>query len=203
MGARSGDPLLAALFALLLVLPACSGTEPPASGRADAPAIDTAEVERLRALGYVNVAPALPPGARVGVLAHDAARSASGLNLLTNAKFCSTQLIDMEARVLRSWSHEPCFRWGNAVLTRSGDLLVGGRLPHDPTPRAAIDARYLMRMDWDGDVVWSKRMPVHHDVEQTPDGRILTLTYSFRILPEVDPEVPVRDNAIVLLDAAG
>jgi hypothetical protein len=85
----------------------------------------------------------------------------------------------------------------------SGDLLVVQRLPHENTPQAARESRYLLRLDWDGNVVWRKHMPVHHDVELTPDGKILTLTLELRVIPEVDPVIPVRDNSLVLLDDDG
>jgi hypothetical protein len=200
-------------FALLVVLVtalACQGDAPSRadgataeSSRPDPPVVDSAEVERLRALGYVNVAPALPPGTEVGVLSYDRERASPGLNLLTNAKFCSAQLIGMDGRVFHSWSREPCFRWGNVALLPSGDLLVVERLPHENTPRSARDTRYLVRLDWDGNVVWKKQLPVHHDVELTPDGKILTLTLDLRVIPGVDPETPVRDNSLVLLDGDG
>jgi hypothetical protein len=125
------------------------------------------------------------------------------LNLITNAKFCSAQLIDMDGRVHRAWSLDPCFRWGNVALTHSGDLLVVQRLPHANTPQSARDTRFLTRLDWDGNVVWQKQLTVHHDVELTPDDKILTLTLDLRVIAEADPDIPVRDNSIVLLDADG
>jgi hypothetical protein len=198
------------LVAILVHALGCSGnpstgSDPARNGGADLDPqrIDSAEVERLRALGYVNVAPALPPDAKIGVVVHDRDRASPGLNLITNAKFCSAQLIDMEGRVHHEWSLEPCFRWGNVVLTSSGDLLVVQRLPHANTPQSASDTRFLTRLDWDGNVVWRKQMTVHHDVEQTPGDKILTLTLDLRVIPEADPVIPVRDNAIVLLDADG
>ena len=198
------------LFALLLLALACNGRTPTGSDATrneasdhDPRRIDSAEVERLRALGYVNVAPALPPDAKVGVVTYDRDRASPGLNLITNATFCSAQLIDMDGRVRHTWSLAPCFRWGNTVLTRSGDLLVVQRLPHENTPQSARETRFLTRLDWDGNVVWQKPLTVHHDVEQTPDGKILTLTLTLRAIPEVDPDIPVRDNSIVLLDADG
>lgn len=204
---------LALCLGLLVGLPAwtaCGGaadgrptaTEPAADGEDEYP-VDRDEVERLRALGYVNVAPALPPDAKVGVVIHDEERASRGLTLFANAKFCSAQLIEMDGRVRHEWSYEPCFRWGNVVLADNGDLLIVGRLPHGKTPDDAREARYVMRQDWDGNILWQRELPVHHDVEQTPDGRILTLTYEFRLIPEVHGEIAVRDNAVALLDRDG
>ena len=205
MKPRARAIAIAVIATLLLLAPACSGDAPPApdATSTDPTQLDMDEVERLRALGYVNVAPALPPDARVGVLTHDTERAAPGLNLFTNAKFCSTQLIDMQGRVLNTWSSEPCFRWGNVALLHSGELLVVVRTPHEEQPQAALENHFLMRLKWNGDLVWKKRLPVHHDVELAPNGRIMTLTYAFRVIPEVDPEIPVRDNSVAMLDKRG
>ena len=206
MKPRARDIATAAVAALLLLAPACSSDTPretDSASKTTSTQLDMDEVERLRALGYVNVAPALPPDAKIGVLTHDTERAAPGLTLFTNAKFCSTQLIDMQGRVLNSWSDEPCFRWGNVVLLDSGELLVVVRTPHEEQPQSALENRFLMRLDWVGNLVWKKRLPVHHDVELAPNGRIMTLTYGFRVIPEVHPEIPVRDNSVAMLNENG
>ena len=191
--------------ALLLALSVgCTPSAPDAATAGDdAGRVDPDEIERLRALGYVGLADPLPPDAAVGVLSFDRERAQPGLNLLTNAHFCSAQLMDMEGEVLHAWSYEPCFRWGNAVLGPSGDLLVMGRVPHDETPETARDSRYLLRMDWEGNTVWRRTLAAHHDVDVTPDGRILTLTYELRVIEDVDPATPLRDNSLLLLSAEG
>ena len=129
MSASANYALSACLLAALASGTACGDSTgkpqvaaQPTNPEGDAYAVDRNEVERLRALGYVNVAPALPPDAKVGVVVHDEQRASRGLSLFTNAKFCSTQLIDMHGRVHREWSHEPCYRWGNVSLTANGDL---------------------------------------------------------------------------------
>jgi len=175
----------------------------PVQEEADPGAIDLDALEELRALGYVDVGEALPEGAAVGVLIHDRERSAAGLNLFTSAHNCRTELMDMEGNVLHSWSHKPCFRWGNAVLTPAGDLLVVGRETVGTTPESESAARYLLRVAWDGTVKWKRTIPVHHDVELTPDGRIASLIYGHRLIPEVDEATPVRDNSVVLFTADG
>ena len=190
-------------LALLLFMPACSGGSSNEPAQPDARQIDSAEIERLRALGYVGVGPALPPEAAAGVLTHVEARAADGVNFFVNAHFCTAQLMDMRGQILHSWSREPCFRWGNAVLAPNGDLIVMGRLPHAATPQAAREARYLERMDWNGESLWRRGMTAHHDVDLAPDGRLLTLDYELRIVPEIDEQTPVRENSIVVLDRAG
>ena len=81
------------------------------------------------------------------------------------------------------------------------DLVVMGRVPHDETPETARDSRYLLRMDWDGKTLWRRALAAHHDVDVTPDGRILTLTYELRVEEDIDPTTPMRDNSLLLLSA--
>ncbi len=165
--------------------------------------VDADEAARLRALGYVEVGQPLPADARVGVVLWDRERAAPGLTLITHSHFCRTEILDLSGQVLHAWQTEPCERWGNSVITPEGDLLVVGRVPHEQTPEAASRARYLARLAWDGSERWRRTMPAHHDVELTPEGRVSTLTYALRDLPEVHAELPTRDHALVVLDASG
>ena len=191
-----------AVVALLVLTIRC---EVPPADEAVAPtdAVDFEEVRQLRSLGYVGTAPALPPDAEVGVLLSDPARWQPGLNFFTNAQFCSAQLMDMSGEILHSWSYEPCFRWGNALLTLEGDLLVMGRKPYEENREASRLAHYLVRMDWSGELRWEKQIAAHHDVDVSPDGKILTLVYEHRLIPERHESVPVRDDKLVLLDSDG
>ena len=70
---------------------------------------------------------------------------------------------------------------------------------------AGIDdqKRYARRMTWEGEVVWSRRMPVHHDIACLPDGRLLTIMSRLVQMPEIDAEHDVRDDAIAILSATG
>jgi len=193
MKAAVRSRLVVAIAAIAFPLACSDGTAPePEAAPADATTeLDADEVARLRALGYAELAPALPPDAKVGVVIHDRERTSAGLNLFTNVKFCSTQLIDMDGNVLHTWSNEPCHRWHNAVMLDSGDLL------------AVVPSRFLLRLDWQSNVVWKRRLPVHHDVELAPHGRIMAMTHKIGVIPEVDADVGVRDHQIAMLNGQG
>jgi hypothetical protein len=196
------------LAALVLLLPAagCGGDRPEESGESgeQAAEIDPDELEQLRALGYAGVAEPLAEDQETGVILHDPERVAPGLNLFTNAGMCSTQLVDMEGQVLHSWSYEPCFRWGNALLLPDGDLVVMGRRPYDRSdPDAALAARFLMRLSWEGEIEWQRDMTSHHDVALAPGGSLFTLTYRHELLPSVHPEIPVRSHFLAEVSPEG
>jgi hypothetical protein len=194
-----------------LLLPVCALAV--ACGEADRPvapspareeaglAIDREEAARLRALGYGELAD--PSGGdRSGVVLLEADAVQPGWSFFANVRGCSAHLMALDGTVLRFWRHEPCGMWGNAVLLENGDVLVVHRKPRRGKQQSK-DRRELLRLDWNGSLLWAAQLPVHHDVEVTPDGRIATLTYQHRIVPEIDASVPVRDHAIALLTQGG
>lgn len=198
LGACSRDPA---------PVPATSPSLPAATAFAHPAAVSRAEVERLQALGYVDVADEPVVDGRSGVVLHDRARSSPGYNLFTNAHLCSTQLVDGDGRVVRSWSLAPCYRWDNTSLLPDGDLLVVGRAqkPDKTTDgegeRGWAAGRYVARLGWDGAVEWKVALGAHHDAQLTPRGEIAVLTASRRAVPEVDPRRKLKDDALTLLSA--
>jgi hypothetical protein len=89
-------------------------------------------------------------------------------------------------------------------LLPNGDLLaVGSDTVVAAGQVAADEGRYLMRLSWDNQVLWKRMMFAHHDVEVTPRGQILTLTFQYRRVPEVDPDIDIRDDRLTLLDQDG
>ena len=137
---------LAAALLLALSVGCAPSTPDAATAGDDAGRVDPDEIERLRALGYVGLADPLPPDAAVGVLSFDRERAQPGLNLLTNAHFCSAQLMDMEGEILHAWSYEPCFRWGQrrarAVRRSAGHGARAARRDSRDGPRFAIPAAH-------------------------------------------------------------
>jgi hypothetical protein len=187
-GKAAARGLLGALLAI-----GCDATPDPVPGTE--PTVPArAEIDRLRALGYLDfteehVEPEASP-----VADFDPARSQPGYNLFVSRNLARAELIDARGRVIRAWSHAGSSAWSNAELTDEGDLLVGG---------ARGKNLHLLRLSWDGALVWKVRMPVHHDVEVMPDGRIATLTRHSRVIPAVDPARRTIDNGIAVLTPGG
>lgn len=192
--------------------PVASVTSEEVSAAATSPAraseVSRAEIERLQALGYVDVAPEPVADGRSGVVVHDRARAYPGYNLFTNAHHCSTELIDMDGRVLRRWSLEPCFRWDNTSLMPDGSLLVIGRTQKRDREAAASEGRwaagrYVARLAWNGEMLWKIPLGAHHDVQPTPRGEIVLLTAAWRVVPEVDPKRKLKDDTVTVLSPDG
>jgi hypothetical protein len=199
----------------MLLAVACGGDAGPDAGDAPAPGVDPAAagapapepgaeegamLDRLRALGYVGFAETkVDPGERP-VTVFDPERSARGYNLVSNRDLTSAQLFDPLGNVIRSWRDQGAYHWSNAELLEDGDLLVTG------SEQAGDDRRrgnFLLRLSWNGELVWRAPIPAHHDAERTPDGRIAALTYRFRDIAEVSPDAEVKDHWISILDDDG
>ena len=198
------------LLVLLWIATACEGgndtaelVEAKEDPSASAIQLQDDEVDRLRALGYVEVVENHPDDKEAGIRLLDADRSQAGLTFFTNADLCTAQLMTPQGKVLRSWSHEPCDKWGNTVLLPTGEVLAVHRDPNDGSAESARRARKLVKFGWDGEALWSRDLSVHHDIDPLADGRIAALTYRHRVIPEIDPAIPIRDDSITLLGPDG
>jgi hypothetical protein len=154
------------------------------------------ERQRLLALGYLDFAAEVSTAEAGGTVRHDPQRSHPGYNLYTSRTLRLTELVDAGGRVIQSWRGDGPGVWVRSVLLPDGDLLVveisrvGG--PH-----------YLMRLTWQGEVAWRRRMPAHHDVVPLADGRLLVLAMRTRSLPALHPDRPIRDDELSILSSQG
>jgi hypothetical protein len=207
--------LLAALGASLAVgcgggdeevgAPRDPGAAAGRSGSGDpADSLDPSVVEALRALPYAGSTPAADD-APAGVVRHDAERTCPGLRLVTIQKLARAELIDATGEVVRAWEDPAAELWERAERMPDGGLLVIGADPHEWDDgldffRIADGARFLARLDAEGEVLWKIRLTAHHDVEVRADGRLAALTFERRLVPFIDREIPVRDDQLTLLD---
>lgn len=195
---------------LILVVPVCRPDNGGAEARTDDdapsehPAPPTADLDRLRSLGYVDYAPQPVAGGKTGTILWDAERSTAGYFLYTSRSLRMAELIDATGRLVRSWSGGSTGRWVRSILVPNGDLLVLGAesLTGDDGP-VTNDGRYVMRLDWDGRVIWKRRMFTHHDIAPAPDDRLMLLTFRHRRIPAVNPDADVRDDHITIISQKG
>ncbi|MFH1843353.1 MAG: arylsulfotransferase family protein [bacterium] len=197
-----GLPLLFLAGMFLLLGAGCSKSV----GRDNAADTPKPNVQRLQSLPYAGSTPAKPDDPD-GVIAHDAERSCPGYNLYTIYALGTAELIDADGNVIRSWSAQGEI-WMHCELLPEGDLLVVGAgtpVAGSPGQDAHLDdaTRFVKRYDWNGERRWRKSHLGHHDVEVTPDGKILLLALEYRHFPQFDPRNAVRDDILLLLEPDG
>jgi hypothetical protein len=172
------------------------GRHSPAD-RATAPAtLAQDEIDRLRSLGYVGFSDQKVDSEAPAVTLYDSALSQPGYNLVSNRDLSLAELVDAAGNTVHQWNDPEARHWSNAELLPNGDLLVPGSFRDK-------SGSFLLRLSWDGDVLWRRRVPAHHDVERMPDGRIGTLLFELRRIPEVDPAIDVKDHKIAILAQDG
>jgi hypothetical protein len=175
------------------------------SSRSGASKGDSDAAERLRSLPYVGFS-SEKVSDKSGVVHHEKERAAPGYNLFTSRDLCTADLVDMEGKIVNSWSSPDCERWTHVVLLPEGDIVVAGMKAVGSEEERREESEknaYLLRMTWDGKQVWQIPMAAHHDVSVTPAGTLVTLTMRQRMVPEYDPNIPIRDNGIARVSMDG
>ena len=151
------------------------------------------QIEALKSLPYLTWSPMDEDSAFSGVVVHEADQACPGLNLYCSRNRAAAYLIDMEGRLVHSWSSpetnpEP---WQHVEMTASGDLL------------AIAKDKALIMMDRDSNIRWTLKGRFHHDVAVRPDGRIYTLTRGDRLVIHNRRPVVVLDDYLVLIGNGG
>jgi hypothetical protein len=170
------------LRGFLLILAACIAAaffscskEKEVAGEAD----DLAKrLEKLRSVPYASGTEEKVDPDISGVVLHDSGKAFRGYNLICRQLDLGAYLMDMDGEVVHAWTYpdpRPRF-WMRAELLANGDLMTIHKL------------KSLLRLDWDSDLIWSKRIMAHHDFAFAPDSTIYVHSFGgemhrgFRVL---------------------
>lgn len=132
---------------------------------------------------------------RRGVTIKDTARMQPGYTLFTSGNASVARLIDADGHVVHQWQLPFSQIWDDtaAVQQPQADDLIYMRRAR-PLPNGNLLAVYvsgndtpwgygLVELDPDSHVVWKYLAHVHHDIDLTDDGRVVTLTHQFTDKP--------------------
>jgi hypothetical protein len=140
------------------------------------------------------------------VTVHDPARAWQGLNFYTSGHAPEAVLMDMDGAVLHrwhfefleafpdfppAWLHEGAEFWRRAHLYENGDVL------------AIFEGLGLVKLDARSRLLWASPLRAHHDLEVLPNGDIVVLTRRAHMVPRLDPEKPILEDYVSVLDAEG
>ncbi|MCP5041917.1 MAG: PQQ-binding-like beta-propeller repeat protein [bacterium] len=158
-------------------------------------------IEQLMAIGYLRGS---RDDMRSGVTVHDPSRAFAGYNLYTSGHAPEALLIDMEGEVIHRWhlSYEEAFGplekpnsnaewWRRVVAFPNGDLL------------AIYEGLGLVKIDKHSKLIWKSELDAHHDLEALPNGDIYVLTRKAHLVPRIDPEAPILEDFVSVLNHAG
>ena len=173
------------LLLLVLLIPASCGKE----GAPDRAHELDERLERLKSVPYTATTDEEVPLDVAGVTIFDRDRAWPGYNLYCSRIAPEAFLLDMEGNVVNRWFYEQDkFNfWNYAILTENGNLIV------------LNDTRYILKLDWDSNLMWEKARPVNHDVARAADGSLYAIEY----LTRTHRDLTVRFGQLVHLDADG
>ena len=166
--ARRASPLVAMLClvaaaGLAATLPGCSG-ERDTPGKVDELA---ARLEKLRSVPYTTDVPGEVYPDSLGVIRHDPERACRGYNLVCQRIGQGAYLMDMEGRVVHRWAYpeESDSRWIRVEILDNGDII------------ALHNMHSVLRLDWNSNLIWKKRLLAHHDIAVAPDSSVYALVF--------------------------
>jgi hypothetical protein len=159
---------------------------------------------RLEAIGYLD-------GSRLAtaskeVVKHDPARTQPGYNFYTSGHGPEAHLIDNHGALVHSWrfpyadtvpagqsviTTRGTENWRRAWLYPNGDVL------------AIFEGQAIIKVDKDSKLLWAKHNRAHHDLQVLENGHIATLTRRAGILKDINPDQPILEDFIAILDADG
>lgn len=162
-----------------------------------------AEIERLRSIGYVTGSRPAPLNS--GVLVREAA-ALDGLNLFSSGHVPGASLMDMDGNILHTWQMSLTEAWpdfpieelnGNAEYWRDVHMFENGDI------LAIFEGFGIMKLDRDSNIIWKSLGGEHHDMHVLPDGRIVTLTRAPRVDMSINPNKPILEDFVTILDEDG
>lgn len=166
-----------------------------------------AEFDRLLSIGYLSGSNPMPTD--TGVVVYEASKAWNGLNFYTSGHMPGAILMDMKGRILHEWKMTFRDAWRDMPgderpkSIKSGGFWRRAHLFENGDVIGIYDWLGIVKIDKDSNLIWAKFAGFHHDLEVLPDGRIITLVRKARIVPRMNPELPILEDFIVVLDADG
>lgn len=162
------------------------------------------EIEKLESIGYATASRRLSDGG--GVDLYDTERVLPGYNFYTSGHGSEAVLMDMRGRILHRWGvdfwdvwpdypvdpqHPTIDYWRRAHLFENGDIL------------AIFDYLGLVKLDSESNLIWANPLRSHHDMQVADNGDIYVLASEAHIVSEVNPNRPILEDFVVVLDSSG
>ena len=163
-------------------------------------------IERLEAIGYLSGTE--EGSGETGVTRYDRQRACQGLNFFTSGHGPEAILMDMEGKILHQWrrdfrdvwpnyskkwvrNHSGGQYWRRAYLYENGDIL------------AIFEGQGLVKLDKHSNILWATDCRAHHDLEVMPGGDVYVLTREARMIPRINPDEPILEDFVSILDEQG
>ena len=166
------------------------------TGKAEQTA-DKFDLSKLKTVGYLTGYEPAPDDH--GVVVNNPDLAYKGYNYYTSMHGPEMFLMDMEGKVLHSWSDgrgKEGSHFRRTYLFPNGDVLA-------IVEALFAEGHILTRLDKNSNVLWTYGPGPHHDLEVMEDGRIYVLTREYRRLPHFQKGRRVLEDFITILSPDG
>ena len=174
-------------------------------GRAAPPTQELqARIQELEAIGYL--AGSSPAPAISGVTLYSPDKAYDGFNLYTTGNAARAFLMDMQGNVLHTWQYPFEDIWPEALNLEIRADYRSWRRAHlwpDGSLLAIFEGYGAIKIDCDSRLLWARLLKYHHDMAVLNDGRIVLLSRKAHILPRINPDFPVLEDFLCILDPDG
>ena len=127
----------------------------------------SASTHNILTIPYSKWTPVPKNTDKIGVTMYNREKAYPGINIYNSRNSSKAFLMDMSGNILHIWSKKlgQSYYWHHVELSPNGDLLI-----------IVKDKNTLMRLDWDSNILWKKRMNCHHDIAIAGNGDLFVLT---------------------------
>jgi len=146
--------------------------------------------EDLRSLPYLSWVSAEASHDKTAVTLHDAASAQPGVNLYADYDARTAYLIDLDGRVLHSWSDNKS-HWHHIDMLKDGSLL------------GIEENHHLKRLAWDSPEIWMLPGAFHYDFAVSNNGDIYTLLRKEAVIFRGLKPMPAINDYLVTISASG
>lgn len=149
--------------------------------------------QALESLPYLSWVSAEKNILKSGVTKYDRRRSLKGINIYTSENLCTAYLMDMSGNILHTYSNKinSDDGWIYMKIYPNGDLL------------SFVKDKYIVRLDWESNVKWIKRIRAHHDIAIADNKDIYTLSRKDELVYIYGIPVPILNEYILILSPEG
>jgi len=123
-------------------------------------------LEMLRSVPYLSFSDSGVDESKGHVEFYDREKAYLGYNLYCSKSVGEAYLLDMNGQVIHRWTETSTgdsSTLQHAVMLENGDLMMI-RQPME-----------LLRLNWNSELIWKKKLRAHHEVAHAPDGSLYTI----------------------------
>lgn len=116
-----------------------------------------------------------------------------GLNLYNSRNQAMAQLTDMDGNLLHYWKKNIYYKdsWHHIEPTAQGDLL------------AIVKDKYLVKIDFNSNLIWKVDGRFHHDLDIDSDGSIVSIIRKSEWKDVQNQKYPILNDYLIFLDSNG